>query len=166
MPIALAVRISMSIPLFWKAVKLGRDTMVDGGVLNNYPIWVFDGKYIGDPNVSDTTIDKSKTLGFKLMTESQHQDSTLYHVDEKIDGPLEDAKAFLNAMLIQIERGHIREGYWKRTVCINTHDMGSLDFSLSQEKKDMLIHEGYIAAKNHVYCLLEGKENDRLIAVV
>jgi NTE family protein len=165
MPIALAVRISMSIPLYFKAVKLGEDTMVDGGVLNNYPIWVFDGKFIGDPNVSDATISQSKTMGFKLMTESEQPDSTLYHVDEKIDGPVEYSKAFLNAMLIQIERGHIRDGYWKRTVCINTHDISSLDFSLPDEKKKMLIHEGYIAAKNHFHCYLEGKENEMNSAI-
>lgn len=160
MPVALAVRISMSIPLFWKAVRLGDDVMVDGGVLNNYPIWVFDGKFIGDPDVSDYSMNKTKTLGFKLMTEGEQPDSTLYHVNEKIDGPVDYGKAFLNAMLIQIERGHIREGYWKRTVCVNTHDISSLDFSLSDEKKKLLIHEGYIAAKNHFHCYLEGKENE------
>ena len=160
MQVALAVRISMSIPLYYKAVKLGEDTMVDGGVLNNYPINVFDGEYIGDPGVTDTMIDNSTTVGFKLMTESEKTDATLYHVDEKIDGPVEYGKAFINAMLIQIERGHIRDGYWKRTVCINTHDVSSLDFDLAPEKKKMLIHEGYIAAKNHFHCCLEGKENE------
>lgn len=159
MPVALAVRISMSIPLYWKAVKLGDDVMVDGGVLNNYPIFVFDGKFIGDPEVSDYSIHNTKTLGFKLMTEGERPDSTLYHVNEKINGPVDYGKAFLNAMLIQIERGHIREGYWKRTVCINTHNVSSLDFDLSEEKKKMLIHEGYIATKNHFWCCLEGREN-------
>ena len=94
------------------------------------------------------------------MTEGEKADNTLYHVDEKIEGPIDYGKAFLNAMLIQIERGHIRDGYWKRTVCINTHDVSSLDFSLDSTKKTMLIHEGYIAAKNYFHCRLEGKENE------
>jgi NTE family protein len=161
MPVALAVRISMSIPLFWKAVKLGDDLMVDGGVLNNYPIYVFDGDQIGDAsNISDEAIENSKTLGLKLMTSSEKADNTLYHINEHISGPVEYAKAFLNATLIQIERAHIRKGYWERTVCINTHDVSSLDFQLSSEAKAKMIEEGYIAAKNHFYCRLQGVPNE------
>src|SRR3989442_3497051 len=48
MRVADAVRISMSIPLFCASVKLARgDRYVDGGVLDNYPIKLFDReKYI------------------------------------------------------------------------------------------------------------------------
>nr|MBA3612868.1 patatin-like phospholipase family protein [Nitrospirales bacterium] len=50
MPIRDAVRISMSLPLFFAAVEWGGDILVDGGVLNNYPVWIFDGKFSGDPD--------------------------------------------------------------------------------------------------------------------
>lgn len=160
MPVALAVRISMSIPLFWKAVRLGDDVMVDGGVLNNYPIWVFDGKYIGDTDVNEEQVHCSQTIGFKLMTSNERPDSTLYHVDNKIDGPVDYAKAFIDAQLIEIERGHIRSGYWERTVCINTHEISSLMFDITAEQKEMLVHEGYIATKNYFHCRIEGKTNE------
>lgn len=160
MPVALAVRISMSIPLYWKAVTLGDDLLVDGGVLNNYPLFVFDGKYIGDADVSDADIARSKTLGFKLMTSSESKDSQLYHVNERIEGPVDFTKALINAMLIQIERGHIRGGYWDRTVCINTHNVSSLDFSITTAQKQALVHEGYIAAKNHFHCKIDGVSNE------
>jgi NTE family protein len=160
MPVALAVRISMSIPVFWKAVNLGDDVMVDGGVLNNYPLFVFDGKYIGDMDVTDEDIAKSKTIGFKLMTSDERRDNTLYHVNEKIDGPVDFTKAFINALLIQIERGHIRSGYWERTVCINTHNISSLDFSITNDQKQHLVDEGYIAAKNFFHCKIEGISNE------
>lgn len=159
MPVALAVRISMSIPCLWKAVKLGRDTMVDGGVLNNYPLFVFDGKYIGDSHISDDAIKLSKTIGFKLMMSDERRDDTLYHINDEIDGPIEFTKAFINAMLIQIERGHIRSGYWDKTVCINTHKISSLDFDLAPDQKSLLVHEGYIAAKNFLHCKIEGIDN-------
>lgn len=43
MMLADAVRISMSIPLFFAAVRNARDeVLVDGGVLNNYPVKLFD----------------------------------------------------------------------------------------------------------------------------
>ena len=44
MPLASAVRISMSIPLFFPAVRCGenKDIYVDGGCMRNYPIKLFD----------------------------------------------------------------------------------------------------------------------------
>jgi NTE family protein len=166
MPVALAVRISMSIPIYWKAVNLGDDIMVDGGVLNNYPLFVFDGKFIGDTDVTDEQIAKSKTIGFKLMTSDERQDNTLYHVNEKIDGPVDFTKAFINALLIQIERGHIRSGYWDRTVCINTHNISSLDFSITVDQKKTLVDEGYIAAKNFFHCKIQGISNEMNRSIV
>jgi NTE family protein len=59
-PIAEAVRMSMAIPYFfapWHLVAVGDDsaprgttcTIVDGGVLSNFPIWLFDSKPDADP---------------------------------------------------------------------------------------------------------------------
>lgn len=160
MPIALAVRISMSIPLYWKAVKLDGDVLVDGGVLNNYPLSVFDGRFIGDPDVTDDQAARSKTLGFKLMMSSERRDSQLYNVDVAITGPVQYVTAYLNATLIQIERGHVRSHYWDRTVCINTHEIGTLDFALSREQKLDLVHEGYVATKNHFHCRATNTVNE------
>jgi NTE family protein len=143
MPIKKAVRISMSIPVFFASVKENNTVMVDGGLLNNYPIWVFDGDTIGDSHVSDEQIANSKTLGFKLMTDQEKQDYKLYHIDEKIDNIFQYSKALINSLLIQIERGHIRSGYWKKTVPINTHNVSSLQFTLPEETIVKLVQTGY-----------------------
>ncbi len=42
MKIKEAIRISMSIPFFFEAVKMHDDYYVDGGVLSNYPVRLFD----------------------------------------------------------------------------------------------------------------------------
>ena len=42
MPVRDAIRISASIPYFFSAVHFDGDVLVDGGVLNNYPLSVFD----------------------------------------------------------------------------------------------------------------------------
>ena len=49
-----AVRRSMSIPLFFRAVRDDReDVFVDGGVINNYPVKLFDrDKYLSDPSLT------------------------------------------------------------------------------------------------------------------
>lgn len=126
--------------------KIG--VFVDGGMLNNYPIWVFDGKVVGDAHITDEEIANSKTLGFKLMTDNEKDDYKLYHVDLTIDGPVDYFTALLNSMSTQIERGYIRTGYWKRTVCIDTHNVSWLDFSLPQETKEKLIQQGYDSIHN------------------
>lgn len=145
MPIKTAVRISMGIPGIFTVFKEPNtgNVMVDGGVLNNYPIWVFDGEIIGDPNITDDDVSKSKTLGFKLMTNHEKDDYKLYHDKTAINNLSQFIKALVNSMLIQIERGHIRSGYWARTVCINTYNIDSINFDLTTEMKQKLIQSGY-----------------------
>jgi Predicted esterase of the alpha-beta hydrolase superfamily len=90
--VADAVRISMSIPLFFAAKRSIRgDVYVDGGVLDNYPIKLFDRKkYLESDNYSETEYYKKinspfvgadrpiseyvynkETLGFRLDTKEE-----------------------------------------------------------------------------------------------
>lgn len=57
--IAEAVRMSIGIPLFFEAYRYGQSLVVDGGLLSNYPLWVF--AHSAEP-----------TLGFKLVSKSMH----------------------------------------------------------------------------------------------
>mgnify|MGYP000014686518 CR=1 FL=1 len=183
MPVALAVRISMSIPLVFKAVRLHtkepkldedgntitdedgnpvmeefEDIMVDGGLLNNYPIWVFDGESLRD--IDKDTMEHSKTLGFKLMSSDEKPDNQLYHYYQNIGNIIDYMKAFIDSMTIQIERGHIRDGYWDKTVSVNTGTISTLDFAISDKDKQTLIKSGYESAKNHFYCHLKHIPNE------
>src|SRR5690606_37994158 len=71
---------------------------VDGGVLNNYPIWVFDGQYIGDNHYTPEEISKSRSLGFKLMTDQEKKDYKLYHSDASISGIIDFFTCLINSM--------------------------------------------------------------------
>jgi NTE family protein len=158
MEVRMAVRISMSIPVFFKAVTLGDDVMVDGGLLNNYPIWVFDGKTIGDlHNVSEEDIKNSKTIGFKLMTDQEKEDYQLFHGEEKIKNLIDYFTCLINSMSIQIERGHIRTGYWDKTITIDTHNVNWLEFSLPLKTKEKLIQQGYNAVHEKIQNIQETK---------
>lgn len=44
-PIAKAIAMSTSIPYFFEPVKLGKNYIVDGALLSNYPLWLFDQHY-------------------------------------------------------------------------------------------------------------------------
>lgn len=78
--IALAVRSSMAIPIFFTPVNFSDDDAdyVDGGVLDNYPVWLFDRtKYTegyGDADPLRPFIN-NQSLGFKLM---DHEDRNTY----------------------------------------------------------------------------------------
>lgn len=81
MRVADAVRISMSIPLYYRAIWLDKDgrvleerdpegeahLFVDGGLLMNYPVNIFDhSKYISGYTGTPTPMFNEETLGFRL----------------------------------------------------------------------------------------------------
>ena len=164
-----AVRISMSLPLFFAAIRDPRgDVFVDGGLLNNFPIKLFDRlRYIGEadraaaafgtpyydaenetflaasPGSSPYVFNK-QTLGFRLDTkqeigvfrygrEPQHN---------KIDDFFGYTKALVKTVLNLQEHMHLHTDDWHRTVYIDTLDVRTTDFDLSDEKKEALIRSG------------------------
>jgi NTE family protein len=88
-----AVRISLSIPLYYRAVLMDDEgkiydnpngkqllhVMVDGGVLSNYPIFLFDSaKYVnGNKPEVNTWMENPETLGLLMEMPEQIQYNTL-----------------------------------------------------------------------------------------
>ena len=164
-----AVRISMSIPLFFQAVRHGpRDEVyVDGGVQLNYPVKIFDRlKYIAedercacrytdyynrenarfllDQPGRSPYVYNCQTLGLRLDTQSQ---IGLFRYGEPIQGkPIKRfhhyARALLGAVMNAQEKQHLKSDDWQRTVYINTLDVGTTDFDISDEKKAALVGQG------------------------
>ena len=176
MPLASAVRISMSIPLFFAAVRFGEnnDVYVDGGCIRNYPIKLFDReRYIdmqNEPKAARGTdyynkenaiflLDKPgrspyvynrQTLGLRLDTA---QEIAIYRYNEKekskpIKNFTDYAKALIGAMMNVQENQHLHSDDWQRTIYINTLDVATTDFDLSEEKKEALIREGISGTEN------------------
>jgi len=150
MPIRKAVRISISIPIAYVPVKWNNDLLVDGGLLDNYPIWVFDKEKLDSSKETLIAYDSSvpvnkKTLGIKLVGPDDKRDGIIYHEDKPIKGWKDFASALIGAQLAQNERLHIKPGYWEQTVTINTGDIGTMDFKQSPETKEWLINQGYKA---------------------
>lgn len=170
MELATALRISMSIPLFFSAMRYGerQDVYVDGGVQLNYPIKLFDReRYIdmaGEANAARTTsyynkenarfllerpgrspyIYNCQTLGLRLDTA---EEIGLYRYDEPLKGkPVKSftdyARCLVGALMKAQESAHLHSDDWQRTVYINTLDVGTVDFDLSDDKKQALIEQG------------------------
>lgn len=167
--IADAVRISMSIPLFFAAVRNARrDVYVDGGVLNNYPVKLFDReKYIDAadrPRMARSTDyykrenqrfqkkhpDRSpycynrQTLGFRL--DSADEIAVFRYGDEpqhaEIDDFFDYAKALVGTILEAQANQHLHGDDWQRTVYIDSLDVGTTDFGISNAKKRRLRDSG------------------------
>ena len=142
MSIRQAVRISMSIPLFFAAVEWKGDLLVDGGVLNNYPLWVFDGKGPKDPQARGAKPNR-KTLGLKLLTEEEIAEGGSGQRRENEINDIKDfALSLVESLTSQIERLHIKPRDWERTIAINTRHVKTTDFDMKDTDKKMLLEEG------------------------
>lgn len=136
--VALALRMSTSIPLFFKPVRFAGDYYVDGGLTNNYPIWYFG--------------DIQKTIGLKMM-DSNEKENSQGGIDFKrteIKNMKDFGLAVGNMMLYQIEREHIHSGYWERTIPINTGNITATEFDLKKSQIGWLIEQGYKATSKKI----------------
>ena len=166
MQLADAVRISMSIPLFFKAVRDARhDVLVDGGVLDNYPVKLFDReKFIvpeerkANSTVPDYYRERNKlledasspyvynkqTLGFRLDTKEEiqvfrdHKPPPSYSIHSFVSY----ATGLIGTLLEAQESQHLHSDDWHRTVYIDTLGIKTTDFDLSEEKKKELLKSG------------------------
>ena len=132
-----AVRMSISIPYFFQPVNLNnvdsnkKSLIVDGGVLSNYPVWIFDVN--GAP--------RFPTIGFKLGGNKEIR-------EHKITNILNFTSSIIETMLEAQDDIHIREMDYLRTVKINTLDIKTTDFNISNEKIIDLYNSGEICAKD------------------
>lgn len=139
--VARAIRMSISIPFFFRPVSLkytGADAeqhlsyIVDGAVLSNFPVWIFD---------TDTGRDSVPTFGFKLIGPEQGRPN-------EINGPFSMLKALFNTMMDAHDNRFIEEKNFDRTIAIPTMGIGTADFGVSRKKMTELYFSGVSAAEN------------------
>ncbi|WP_432455724.1 MULTISPECIES: patatin-like phospholipase family protein [unclassified Agarivorans] len=178
--VADAARISMSIPLFFAAKRSIRgDVYVDGGVLDNYPIKLFDRqKYVNhnyhEPdyyksiNSQITTLQRPisnyvynrETLGFRLDSK---QEIAVFRdhaapSQQKIDNFFDYSWALIHTILEAQQNAHLHSDDWARTVYIDTLGVSTTDFDLSDEKKKALVESGQVGASQYLDWY-DGNEN-------
>lgn len=135
-----AVRISMSIPFFFRPVQWTesdgrRIWLVDGGMLSNFPITHFDAPPDQAP--------RWPTFGIKL---SSRPDAAL-DVTNKIKGPLSFGIALLRTMMGFYDGMHIESAdAIARTIFIDTGKIRTTQFDLTEADRDMLYENGRDAA--------------------
>jgi NTE family protein len=139
--IADAVRMSMSIPFFFASFDFDNSVFVDGGVLNNYPITLFDdSKYGGTLLPSGANIE---TLGFYL---SKHVVQPYAITDmEQFVGNL-----FETLLDVQDDALWNDEDDLRRTVCIDNLGIQTTDFAITKEQREALFRQGHEATANYL----------------
>lgn len=165
MRIADAVRISMSIPLYFAAVRNARDEVqVDGGVLSNYPIKLFDRLHYIDPddwpaaarrtdyyerqNVANERVSphvyNRQTLGLRVDARaaiSAFRDG-IQPPARDIDDFFDYARALVTTLLAAQENQHLHSDDWQRTLYIDSLGVGTLDFDIDPPTVDALLQAG------------------------
>ena len=159
MRLADAVRISMSLPLFFTAIRNTRsDVYVDGGLLTNYPVKLFDReKYVASDKRNTDYYEKQnasflkehpksspyvynkETLGFRL--DSKEEIASFRYNEpqvEKIGHFFEYVGALIKTILESQGNNHLHGDDWQRTIYIDTLGVSTTDFDLTDDlKRDM-----------------------------
>lgn len=154
-----AVRISMSIPLYFEAViidSLGRvlekadknyyDIAVDGGLTGNFPITMFDSTIVS--NIIQQTPDR-QTVGLRVDTPEQIRYDSMQAGLAPI--PITRFRhyvaSFYNYVIENLNRSTLTKEDWKRTISISSGSVGPRIRKLSPAEKNLLISNGYHAAE-------------------
>lgn len=137
MDVARAVRMSSGLPYFYEPVvqyyATGRGEsvsyIVDGGLLSNFPVWLFDVE--GPP--------PWPTFGF-MLTDSQVAPSHL------VRGPFSYTAALISTMLEAHDTLSLEAADSVRTIRVPAKGVRTTDFNLSIEQRKRLYRSGVAAA--------------------
>lgn len=162
-PIWQAVRVSMSIPLFFAAIKEDGDILVDGGVTWNYPIDLFDdkgfqpaagaGQAVKYPtSYDDNHIYNKETLGFRVDTkdEIKAEKNRWRAPPKQIDSFVDYAGALIGFILDMANKAHLHTNDWHRTVFIDALGVETTDFALSDKQVADLVDSGVKCTRDYL----------------
>src|SRR4051794_28091917 len=152
LPVAEAVRMSMSIPFFFKPVRWPNPIekqdhqLVDGGMLSNYPIWTFDSEGLPE----------WPTIGIRLtapqqINEEQGLDLVPAPNRRFMPPPLQRTLSFGTALIDTMTKFHDRlyldTATFARTVSVPTGEQSGTNFRLTDVGKQTLYVNGEAAVK-------------------
>ena len=140
--VAMAVRMSMSIPVFFEPVsftnpKTGREhLLVDGGMLSNFPVWLFDAEEPLWP-----------TIGLKFIEEDPRAPLATLGSRGGLLKVVDYARSLVETMMEAHDRFYIEETDFDRTIAIDALGVGTTEFDLPRERAMKLYDSGRAAAE-------------------
>lgn len=135
-----AVSASAAIPFYFRPVRFdtprGRQTLVDGGLLSNFPVALFDRTDGGRP--------RWPTFGIKLSARTGH----VPVVTTDTGNPLTFSLALIETVLAAQDSAYIDAPCVQdRTIFIDTGDTSAIDFGISRMRRLALWGRGADAAR-------------------
>ena len=131
--VARAIRMSCSIPFFFQPIILRtvgeKKIVVDGGVLSNFPMWLFD---------YENVMPERPVLGLKLIPEKQE----IPVHEREIDNAFELFTSLFETMRNAHDARYISRKFVKNIVFIPVKETGFIEFSVTDEQRQALINEG------------------------
>lgn len=155
-----AVRISMSIPLYFEASfidsignvthhpkdKKGLDIVVDGGITGNFPIRIFDStRYTSHPGGINTFIINPETIGVRIDSDEQidmDRSAETGLAPLPVTSLKEYMKAFYIMVIENLNRQPLVKEDWLRTISISSGDVDPGIRRMKKEEIDLLISNG------------------------
>ncbi len=145
MPIALALRMSASVPVLFTPVPLvdrksGRTHLiVDGSVLSNYPLWLLDPPAGEEPSWP--------ALGLTICPRAPDDCVALPGDVHEVRDVGQFLEALWHSMASALDRAYLSQGHWERTVAIDTVELPPIRFDLRPQEKERLWQAGAEAAR-------------------
>src|SRR5699024_7095498 len=112
--------------------KNKQSIMVDGGLLSNFPLWLFGTKH---------EVQKRPVLGVRLKGENNHD------YDDTITNAFEMFQSLFSTMKIAHDTRYVSIDDSKNIVYIPVENISATDFSSSNKQKEILIKTGYDMTK-------------------
>ncbi|MBU5228255.1 patatin-like phospholipase family protein [Clostridium senegalense] len=168
MPIKDAIRISMSIPLIFKSIKKDHYYYVDGGVLSNYPIRLFDSiKYVHDAQhylipsyykkfkkqkENIIYVYNKETLGFRLVNKEKLDifTDTAIPKNHKISSFFNFSWNLIATLMENQENTYLTQQDKDRTIFIDSFNVSTVDFYIDSDTKQNLISSGKISTEMYI----------------
>jgi NTE family protein len=139
--IADAVRMSMSIPYFFQPIGLvhhesgKQSTIVDGGVLSNFPVWLFDAEQPQRP-----------TFGFRLIG-GKDVGGPLQRVLHTLGWAAEMGADLFHTATEAWDKHFVEASTAVRTCTVDAGSVGTTDFDLGKPARDGLLQSGHDGAR-------------------
>jgi NTE family protein len=146
-PVADAVRASMSIPFFFRPVTLRStsgltSTLVDGGLLSNFPIDSLDR--------TDGRKPRWPSFGITVLPNlPQGNDRVIPALAPiRLLGPPHLLESVITTVLVGRDQAYLNQPWVSaRTIRVDSTDIGFLDFDISDNEVEALYVKGYAAAE-------------------
>ena len=155
LPVALAVRASMSIPIFFEPVTLTDNSgkkhiLVDGGMLSNFPVWLFDappGRTALRPTFGLKLVEKNPRA--QILTDVAEQEVRRKGLLGRLreTGTIGYLWSLVETMMEAHDRFYVEQNKFDKTIAIDTKGVGTTEFNLSEERVKELYCSGREEAK-------------------